>query len=113
MSGLSNKTHRLESEISDSTLAQLISYPESFPDLPQSLKPDTWRISQLRKGCTKFAKKSTSHFKNSRRQKCDKKQVPYQEPTNIRRQFANFGTQDDMAPRIFAPLDYVMTDHST
>jgi len=36
MNGLSNNAHRFESEISDSTLGQVVSYPESLPDLPQS-----------------------------------------------------------------------------
>jgi len=104
----------LESENSDSTLGQVIIYPESSPDLPLSFKARYLEGISIRQKLHKICpKKSMGHFKNSRRQKCDKKKVPYLEPTNIRRLFTNFGTQDDMAPRIFTPLDYAMTDHST
>jgi len=63
MSGGSINALILESQISDSTLGQVISYPEIFPDLPLSLTPDTWRVSRLGKRCTKLVKKSMNHFK--------------------------------------------------
>ena len=83
-------------------------------DLLQSLKPDTWRISQLGKGCKKFSKKNlraTSKILGAR--SVIRNKFHTENPPNIRCQFANFGTQDDMAPRIFAHLHYAMTDHST
>jgi len=67
MSGCTNNAHRFESETSGSTLGKVISYPENFPDLPQSLKPDTWSVSHLGKGWTKFAKKNLRAIQNSRR----------------------------------------------
>lgn len=106
-SGCSNNALIPESENSDSTLGQIITYPESV------FKATYLEGILIRQMAHKICQKIYGPLQNSRSQKCEKKQVPYREPINIRRLFTNFGTQDDMAPRIFTPLDYAMTDHST
>lgn len=107
MSGCSNNALILEFENSDSTLGQVITYPESV------FKASYLEGISVRQKVHEICQKIYGPLQNSRPQKCDKKQVPYREPTNIRRLFTNAGTQDDTTPRIFTPLDCVMTDDST
>ena len=45
---------------------------------------------------------------NSKRQKCDMKQFPYWEPTNIRRPRTQFSRHGELQPKVYAPLVYMV-----
>jgi hypothetical protein len=60
----------------------------------------------VRQGC-RNSSRILGPLRNSRRQKCDTKQVPPLEPTSIRRYSTKCIHHIDLAPLIFAPLLWV------